>query len=178
MSDYFLGEIRMFGGNFAIKNWALCDGQLMSIVQNTALFSLIGTTYGGNGVQTFALPDLRGRIPVGQGTGQGLTPRTMGEIGGAEQETILLNEMPMHSHAFNATTTDATLSNVAPNVLTGKPTVNNSHLYASPGSAGTPTPLAPTVVGISGGSQSHNNIMPSLCVTFIIALTGIYPSRN
>src|SRR6185437_6635000 len=114
MSDYFVGEIRMFGGNFAIKNWAFCNGQFMSIAQNQALFSLIGTTYGGDGVRTFALPDLRGRLPIGQGQGIGLSPRTMGENAGSEQVTVLLNEMPLHSHAFNATADAATTSNVAP----------------------------------------------------------------
>jgi microcystin-dependent protein len=179
MSDYFLGEIRMFGGNFAIKNWASCNGQIMSIAQNSALFSLLGTTYGGNGMQTFALPDLRGRIPMGQGAGSGLTPRTMGEVGGNEQVTISLNQMPMHSHAFNVTADDATLANVASNALPAKPTLANAFFYVVPGSAPvTQHTLAPTVVGLSGGNQPHDNIMPSLCLTFIIALQGIYPSRN
>lgn len=179
MSDNFIGEIRMFGGNFAIKNWVFCDGQLMNIAQNTALFSLIGTTYGGNGVQTFGLPDLRGRIPVGQGQGPGLSNRTMGESSGSEQVTVTLNEMPIHSHTFNATTADATISSVGNTVLTGKPTASaKPTLYAEPGNAGAPVTLAPTVVGMNVGGQAHNNIMPSLCLTFIIALSGIFPSRN
>ena len=124
MSDYFLGEIRMFGGNFAIKNWAFCNGQLMSIAQNTALFSLLGTTYGGNGIQTFALPDLRGRIPMGQGNGPGLTPRIIGEVGGTEPVTVTLNQMPMHSHAFSVTADAATVAAVGPTVLPAKPTVS------------------------------------------------------
>ena len=103
MSDYFLGEIRMFGGNFAIQNWAFCNGQLMNIAQNTALFSLLGTTYGGNGIQTFGLPDLRGRVPMGQGNGPGMTLRAIGEVGGSESVTLTLNQMPMHSHALSAT---------------------------------------------------------------------------
>jgi microcystin-dependent protein len=179
MSDYFLGEIRMFGGNFAIKNWATCDGQLMSIAQNSALFSLLGTTYGGNGIQTFALPDLRGRIPIGQGQGAGLSPRSIGEVSGFEQVSVLLNQMPMHIHSFSATADDATVSNVGATVLTGKPTVANARLYAVPGAGPTtPVALAATVVAFAGGSQPHTNLMPSLCITFIIALQGIFPSRN
>ena len=179
MSDYFLGEVRMFGGNFAIQNWAFCNGQLMNIAQNTALFSLLGTTYGGNGIQTFALPDLRGRIPMGQGNGPGLTPRALGEVGGAESVTLSSNQIPLHSHQFNVTAADATLADVASNVLPAKPTAGNPFLYVVPGSVPiTSTSLAPTVVGMSGGNQPHDNIMPSLCLTFIIALTGIFPSRN
>jgi microcystin-dependent protein len=179
MSDNFLGEIRMFGGNFAISNWAFCNGQLLSIAQNQALFSLIGTTYGGDGVQTFALPDLRGRLPLGQGQGIGLSPRAMGEMAGVEQVTVLLNEMPLHSHGFNATADAATTAEVGPIVLPAQPTASSAFLYTVPGSSpGTPAILAPTVVGLDGGSQPHSNLMPSLCLTFIIALTGIYPSRN
>jgi microcystin-dependent protein len=179
MSDYFLGEIRMFGGNFAIKNWATCDGQLMSIAQNTALFSLLGTTYGGNGIQTFALPDLRGRLPLHQGQGPSLTNRTLGESGGVEQVTVTLNSMPMHSHSLFATLDNATLSNVAGNVLTGKPTVTGAFFYTVPGAAPTTSvQLAPTAIGFAGGSQPHTNLMPALCLTFIIALQGLFPSRN
>jgi len=179
MSNNFIGEIRMFGGNFAIQNWAFCNGQLMNISQNTALFSLIGTTYGGNGIQTFGLPDLRGRIPVGQGQGQGLSNRTIGESSGSESVTLGTNQIPLHSHTFNATADNATLANVAANALPATPTVANARFYAVPGTnPNIQDQLAPTVVGVSGGSQAHNNIMPSLCLTFIIALTGIYPSRN
>jgi microcystin-dependent protein len=178
MSDYFLGEIRMFGANFAIKNWATCDGQLLSISQNSALFSLIGTTYGGDGRTTFALPDLRGRLPIGEGQGPGLTMRTMGEKSGTEQITVTINQIPLHSHTFNATTADATVSDVGSTVLTGKPGSKNAHLYAVPGSAGSPTNLASGVVGFTGGNLPHDNVMPSLCLTFIIALTGIFPRRN
>lgn len=179
MSDYFLGEIRMFGGNFAIQNWAFCNGQLMNIAQNTALFSLLGTTYGGNGIQTFALPDLRGRIPVGQGSGPGLTTRTLGESSGTEQVTLSQIQMPMHNHTFSVTADNATLASVAPNALPATPTVANAKLYTIQGTVpNIPVSLAPTVVGMSGGNQPHDNIMPSLCLTFIIALTGIFPSRN
>jgi microcystin-dependent protein len=179
MSDYFLGEIRMFGGNFAIQGWAFCNGQLMSIAQNTALFSLLGTTYGGNGIQTFALPDLRGRIPMSQGQGPGTSSYTIGEVGGTENVTVMLNQMPLHTHQFFATADDATLPSVASNALTAKPTVTAGKFYAIPGAKpNTQDQLAPTVVGFSGGSLPHNNIMPSLCVTFIIALQGIFPSRN
>lgn len=180
MSDNFVGEIRMFGGNFAIRNWAFCNGQLMSIAQNQTLFALIGTTYGGDGVQTFALPDLRGRIPIGQGNAPGLTPRQIGESGGTENVTVLYTQMPLHSHPFFATAADATLPTPAGNALTGKPLGPSAALYAVPdnGTNPAPTPLAPTTVGNDGGNQSHPNIMPSLALSFIIALQGIFPSRN
>jgi microcystin-dependent protein len=179
MSDYFIGEIRMFGGNFAIQNWAFCNGQIMNISQNQALFALIGTTYGGNGVQTFGLPDLRGRIPVGQGQGPGLSSYAMGQMSGSEQVTVQLNQMPMHSHPFSVTADAATIATVGSTVLPAKPTVTNGLLYTITGAApNTPEPLAPTVVGMTGGNLPHDNIMPSLCLTFIIALTGIFPSRN
>jgi microcystin-dependent protein len=178
MSTYFLGEIRMFGGNYAIKHWAFCNGQLMSIAQNQALFSLIGTTYGGDGRTTFALPDLRGRLPMSQGQGPGLSNYVMGQSSGSENVTLTINEMPMHTHQFSATADNATTADIANNVLPGQPTTANSKLYAEPGNAGTPTPLAQSAVGLSGGNLPHSNLMPSLCVTFIIALQGMYPSRN
>jgi microcystin-dependent protein len=179
MSDYFLGEIRMFGGNFAIQNWAFCNRQLMNISQNSALFSLLGTTYGGNGIQTFALPDLRGRIPMGQGNGPGLTPRVIGEVGGSESVTLTVNQIPLHSHSFSVTAANATVAAVAGNVLPATPTAGTPLFYTVPGATpNTQVQLAPTVVGLSGGNLPHDNIMPSLCLTFIIALTGIFPSRN
>jgi microcystin-dependent protein len=179
MSDYFLGEIRMFAGNFAMRGWAMCNGQLLSINQYTALFSLLGTTYGGDGRVNFALPDMRGRVPVSWGSGPGLTPRTMGENSGSEAVTLTLNEIPLHSHQFSVTNTDATISDVSNTVLPGKATKSATpELYADPGTSGTATTLDATAVTPTGGSQAHPNIMPSLVLTFNIALQGIFPSRN
>lgn len=179
MADNFLGEIRMFGGNYAPANWALCNGQLLNIAQASALFSLIGTTYGGNGQTTFALPNLQGRIPISMGQGPGLSNRPIGQSSGTENVTLTANEVPIHSHTFSATADPATIANVGPTVLPAQPTVTGAKLYAvAGGKPNTPEALAPTVVGFSGGSQAHSNLMPTLCVTFIIALTGIFPSRN
>lgn len=179
MSDNFVGEIRMFAGNYAIQNWALCNGQLMAINQYTTLFALLGTTFGGDGRTTFALPNLQGRLPIGQGAGPGLSPRTLGEAAGTETVTVLTAQMPNHSHAFCATTAPATTSTVGSTVLLGQPTTGAApRLYTIPG--GTPNtqaPLDPAAVGTAGASQPHSNLMPSLCVTFIIALIGIFPSR-
>jgi microcystin-dependent protein len=181
MSDPFIGEIRTFGGNFAPKGWALCQGQLLAINQNQALFSLLGTTFGGNGMQNFALPNLQGRLPIGQGQGPGLTNRTLGEVGGSEAVTLLLTNLPTHSHMLNATKTPVSSASVGPTLLTGAPTATNTKFYALPSQTPpppTPFNLAGAACGISGQSQAHSNLMPSLCVTFIIALQGIFPSRN
>jgi microcystin-dependent protein len=180
MSNQYLGEIRMFGGNFAIKNWALCNGQTMSIQQNAALFSLLGTTFGGNGSTTFLLPDLQCRLPVGQGTGPGLTTRVIGENAGTENVTLTLQNLPMHNHMFNATTGNATFQNISNTELPGKiVTPATGHFYTI--NTGTPAPTMGSLnsqsIGFSGNGQPHPNLMPSLCVSFIIALLGIYPSR-
>ncbi len=124
MSDYFIGEIRLFAGNFAPRDWAFCEGQIMSIAQNTALFSLLGTQYGGNGQTTFALPDLRGRVPMHQGQGPGLSPRDIGEVSGSETVTLLSTQMPAHSHALRASTTAAAGSTPA-GALLGATSVNS-----------------------------------------------------
>lgn len=180
MSDNYLGEVRMFGGNFAIKDWAFCNGQLMSVNQNQALFSLIGTTYGGNGIQNFALPDVRGRLIANQGQGPGLPAMTLGEMGGSEQVTLTPPSLPTHTHSLNATLTDVTSSSINTDVLPGKPTAGaNPFFYTAPGS---PPPdmtmLAPGACMPAGDNLPHSNLMPSLCVTFIIALVGIFPTRN
>lgn len=181
MSDQYVGEIRMFGGNFAIKNWAFCNGQTMSITQNQALFAIIGTTFGGNGVSTFNLPDLRGRLPTGQGQGPGLSNYVMGESAGTENVTLLTQNLPTHNHAFNASTTNATVTNIANTVLPGKVvTPSTGHFYTV--NTGSPPPtmgnLNPQSAGMSGGNLPHSNLMPALCVTFIISLYGIFPTRN
>lgn len=176
MSEPFVGEIRMFAGNFAPRGWAFCDGQLLAVSQNDALFSLLGTIYGGDGRTTFGLPDLRGRIPLHAGTGPGLTPRRLGDKQGEEQVTLTVNQLPNHSHDWQATSTNAT--NASP---VGTPPVP----YAQPlntdvFSDGSPVtePFASSAIGNTGGSRSHSNLMPFLCVHFIIALFGIYPSRQ
>jgi microcystin-dependent protein len=181
MSDQFIGEIRMFGGNFAISGWALCNGQLLGIAQNTALFSLIGTTYGGDGQQTFALPNLQGRLPLHQGTGPGLSPRSMGEMAGTETVTLTLNQIPSHTHGALASTDQGSLNGPGPTAVPAKPvdTASTATLYVLPGTSPvTATPMAASSVGTTGGNESHGNMMPSLAVSFIIALVGIFPSRN
>jgi microcystin-dependent protein len=183
MTDFFLGEIQMFGFNFAPKGWAQCTGQLLPIQQNQALFALLGTTYGGNGTTTFQLPDLRGRLPMGQGIGPGLTPRVLGETSGQENHVLLSNENPRHTHQVN-TISNPTLAN---NTDTPGPTQFLAQTTFT-GTVGAATPIyvadaAPTIpmnVGAVGtvGGQPHPNLMPLLAINFCIALTGIFPSRN
>jgi microcystin-dependent protein len=180
MADPFLGEIRMVGWNFAANGWALCNGQLMSISQNNALFALLGTTYGGDGISTFALPNLQGRVPIHQGTGPGLSPYTMGESAGSEAVTLLVNQMPQHNHmvAVNnqagsvADPTNALLAQG--NSGAGRDPIATSN-FTSGAATGT---LAPAAISATGGNQPHANIQPFLCVNFIIALQGIFPSRQ
>lgn len=171
MAEPYIGEIRMFGGNFAPVGWEFCSGQLLSIAENEALFTLLGTTYGGDGQTTFALPDLRGRIPVHHGQGPGLTNRVMGETAGTEEVTLTLNQMPLHSHSLLADSGDAIMPQPNNNVL-GQ---SNSQTY----SGQTPnTALNAVALSDTGGSQPHNNMMPALCISFIISLYGIFPSQG
>lgn len=170
MSEPFVGEIRMFAGNFNPRGWAFCDGQLLAVAQNDALFSLLGTIYGGDGRTTFALPDLRGRLAIGESQGPGLSNRNMGASGGAEQ-VLLSQAQTAHGHDLVASSNPGDQSHANGNVLanTGGP---NSYV-----ASGATTPLGqPT--GNAGGSRPHSNIMPFLCINYIIALVGIYPSRN
>jgi microcystin-dependent protein len=167
----YIGQISMAGFNFAPRGWALCNGQILSIAQNTALFSLLGTTFGGNGQTTFALPDLRGRVPIHQGQGPGLTPRTMGEVSGSENVTLISQEMPMHNHLVNVTTQDSTAKNPNGGFLGG----TASPIYSPTANGAT---LNPQAVGLAGGNQPHNNMQPYLVISFMIALEGIFPSRN
>jgi microcystin-dependent protein len=171
MSEPFYGEIRMFGFNFAPRGWAFCNGQILPIAQNTALFSLLGTMYGGNGQTTFALPDLRGRVPIHQGQGPGLSNYTMGQVAGTETVTLTVNEMPQHIHqvAPPSSTNSANASRPTNNIPAG------GQFYTAPPGNGT---MAPFPSGIAGGSQPHQNIQPYLTVNFCIALEGIFPSRN
>ena len=179
--DQFIGEIRVFPYNFAPRGWALCNGQLMPISNNTALFSIIGTIYGGDGRATFALPDLMGRVVPGVGRGPGLSLWDPGQIGGENQVTLLETEMPAHSHMLTALNTSGTSgapdedSFLAKDVRGGGGAVN----YMSSDAALVPdTMMSPMVVTPSGGSQAHENRQPYLALNFCIAVDGIFPPRN
>jgi len=171
--EQFIGEIKFVGFNFAPAGWALCDGSLLRIANNTALFSLLGTTYGGDGVTTFALPDLRGRLPVGVGQGAGLTNRDLGQTGGAEQVTLTAEQMPAHSHSLNASSAVANSTSPGGNLLaeTKNP---GKETYSTAGASAT---LNPAAIGSAGSGQPHENMPPFLTLNCIIALTGIFPAR-
>lgn len=178
MSEPFVGEIRMFAGNFAPRAWALCDGQLLAVAQNDALFSLLGTFYGGDGRTTFGLPDLRGRVPMHRGDGGGLTPRSIGQKGGSETETLTVNEMPAHDHgkALQALETDATTHDASGRMFAKA--VGGSAYHTGSGRGQGPVAMAAGTLASSGGGGPHNNLAPTQCVHFIVALSGIYPSRS
>lgn len=172
MSEPFVGEIRMFAGNFAPRGWAFCDGQLLAVSQNDALFSLLGTIYGGDGRTTFGLPDMRGRIPIHAGHGPGLSERRLGAKGGAEKVTLTVNQLPSHTHPLQASTELAQQASPQGNVLARTLTFD-LYRQATPTSS-----MASSSITGTGGSRSHTNLMPFLCIHFIIALVGIYPSRH
>jgi microcystin-dependent protein len=176
MSDPFVAEIRIFAGNFAPLGWAECNGQIMSISQNTALFSLLGTTYGGDGKSTFALPNLQGCAPMQQGQGPGLSLRDLGETGGEQAVTLLQSEIPAHPHTVQATAGGGG-SSVPTNNAWASGAKGLGDLY-SPSNTQTNVQMSPLAVSPSGGSLPHNNMMPYLGVTFIIALQGVYPPRS
>jgi microcystin-dependent protein len=179
MVDEYLGAVKLFAGNFAISGYAFCAGQLLSISQNTALFSIIGTTYGGNGVQTFQLPDLRSRLPIGQGNGPGLTPRVIGEPGGVENVSLLPTNVPAHNHVFNGSTTPTTTVAAGPTVLPGALKSADGQFYTATGQAGlTLTLMNPNSVIPQGRNLPHNNVQPSMGINYLIALQGLFPSRN
>jgi microcystin-dependent protein len=174
MADPFVAEVRAFCFNFAPKGWAFCNGQIMPISQNTALFSLLGTYYGGDGKSTFALPNLMScRVPVGTGQGQGLSERYIGEVGGNPYVTLLESEMPLHPHSLNVTATPADVSSPTPTTAiartTGKPG------YVAPQNL---TALNVQTIGPSGGSLPHNNLMPYVVLSYCIALQGVFPPRG
>jgi microcystin-dependent protein len=177
MSNPYVASILMFAGNFAPRGYAFCDGQLLPIPSNTALFSLIGTYYGGNGTSTFALPNLQGQAAIGQGQGPGLSQYVIGESLGTTAETLLLTEIPSHNHSVQTAIANLASQN------TGVPSAATWLGDSSPGKAYT-TASSPTTafsnlaVGITGGGQSHNNVQPVLPVTFCICLQGVFPARN
>ncbi|RKR25994.1 microcystin-dependent protein [Acidovorax sp. 93] len=181
MSNPFLGEIRMFGGTFAPAGWAFCNGQLIAISQNSALFALLGTTYGGNGQTTFGLPDLRGRVPMGQGQGPGLSYRNLGEVTGIENVTLLSTNLPAHTHTVSlsspATTSLGTLMEPGPGAIPAASNQRNAQ-YAPSASANTQLPVSTGNTTSAGNNSPVSVMQPSLAVSFIIALQGIFPSRN
>jgi len=171
MSEPFIGEIRLFAGNFAPRGWALCAGRIMSIAQNTALFSLLGTSYGGDGLTTFALPDLQGRVPIGGGSGAGLTPRLVGEVGGSSSVSLLPTEIPAHTHTANCSSSQTTTQPEGAYWGSGG---RGTSVYASAPSVN----LAVNAASPAGGGTAHNNMQPYLGMTYIIALEGVFPSRS
>jgi microcystin-dependent protein len=169
MAQPYVGEIRMFAGNFAPAGWMFCEGQLLPISENDTLFNLIGTTYGGDGQSTFALPDLRGRIPIHQGSGF-----VLAENGGAETVTLTVNQIPAHTHPFLASANPASGSSPA-NQL---PAITQASTITPYGTDAPQVQLNASSIGTTGGSQPHNNFQPYLCVDFIISLFGIFPSQT
>jgi microcystin-dependent protein len=168
MAQPYVGEIRMFAGNFTPAGWMFCEGQLLPISENETLFQLIGTTYGGDGQSTFALPDLRGRIPIHKGNGN-----LLAETGGAETITLTVSQIPAHEHAFVGTSSTASATSPSNGVVASPSTLDLYRPAAVPNSNLAANALAPT-----GGTQPHNNFQPYLCVDFIISLFGIFPSPN
>jgi len=181
MSQPFVGEIRLCGFNFAPVGWALCNGQLLPISEYEVLFNLIGTTYGGDGVQTFALPNLQSRVPIHQGQGQGLGNYVIGQLGGSENITLNTQQLPMHNHSMNVTNAFGTVGSPNNGILgitnSGTPTAPTDGNLDFIGGAPDAT-LAASAIALSGGNQPHNNIQPCLVVNFIISLFGVFPSQN
>ena len=172
--DPFLAEIRIFAGNFAPRGWALCNGQLLPISQNTALFSLLGTMYGGNGQSTFALPNLQGAAPMHVGQGPGLSQRVEGEQGGEQAVTLLQTEMPAHTHGLLGTNQLQQLPDPSNHTLARA----NANAYLQAPGSGSFTQMSPSAIGISGSSLPHNNMPPYVTLNFIIALQGVFPQRS
>jgi microcystin-dependent protein len=173
MADPFVGEIRLVGFNFAPTGWAQCNGQLLPLSQNTALFSLLGTFYGGDGKSTFALPDLQGRAPLHQGQGPGLSEYTLGQENGVETITLLQSEFPAHTHAARALNDPAELQAPAPNRAMARSTSGFAYTTAAPD-----VTMSPQTLSLSGGSLPHNNLQPLLVMNYVIALQGIFPPRS
>ncbi|MGY4575323.1 phage tail protein [Bradyrhizobium pachyrhizi] len=174
MSESFVGEIRMFGGSFAPVGWNFCDGSLLAISQYDALFTLIGTTYGGDGQSTFAVPDLRGRLPIHAGTAGSGTTYVMGQTGGVENVTLTTQTIPQHSHAFIAAKQTGTGSNPQGNILDQTTGTIAMYIDGQPPDG----PMASGMLTNTGGNLPHSNLQPLLCITFIISLYGIFPSQG
>lgn len=174
--ESFIGDIRLFAGNFAPKGWMFCDGSLRSISSYETLFLLIGTNYGGDGQSTFALPDLRGRVPVGQGAGPGLSNRVLSQIYGSESVTLLTTQLPPHNHPFHAT--PAAASSAQPGGKLFARTGLDNIYGPAPKDGPQPQTLAANMVSPAGSSLPHDNIMPSMGLNYIIAFEGVFPSRN
>ena len=173
MSLPYVGEIRLFGGNFAINGWAFCNGQLIAISQNTTLFQLIGTTYGGDGVNTFALPDLQGRIPIHQGTLAGGSTYVMGQRSGTESVTLTTNQLPAHSHSVTGNSGNATTADPTNNFLATQPDLLEYTPQASINAT-----MKSNAISLNTGGQPHENRIPLLTVTYVISLFGVFPSQN
>lgn len=178
MSDNFIGEIRIFAGNYAPMYWAMCNGQSMNLQQNQALFSLIGTTFGGDGVNTFNLPDLRGRVVMGQGQGTGLTNRVLAQTGGTETVTLTQAQMPAHTHSFQVVSAPAAVTTNPSNAYFGVPPANVDLYTPSNATSVTKGAMDAAAVSYVGGNQAHSNTMPCQVLTYIIALMGTYPTRD
>lgn len=175
MSTPFVGEIRMFGFSRTPNGWQACDGSLLPISEYEVLFALIGTTYGGDGQTTFAVPDLRGRLPIHQGTGPGLSNYVIGQVGGSENVTLIQGQMPAHSHTLVATTAAATSLTPGPTLLPA--TVSGDHFYVNSITGNTPLAMSAQMLTPSGGTQPHENCMPTMTVQYCIAWEGIFPSQ-
>lgn len=175
MADPFVAEIRIFPFNFAPRGWAWCDGQLLPISQNTALFSLLGTTYGGDGKSTFALPDLQGSAPMHPGQGPGLSLHDLGETGGSETVTLIQSEIPVHTHTLRANFNTADINDPSPARALAR--ADTGFLYQSNTNANL-TQMSPNALSPAGGDQPHNNMMPYLTLYFNIALQGVFPPRT
>jgi microcystin-dependent protein len=173
----YIGEIRLFAGDFAPKSWAFCQGQILAIAQNTALFSIIGTYYGGNGVTTMALPDLRGRVPIGPGQGPGLPNVDMGEVSGSHDVTLITDNLPQHSHSVTVNDNTTGMATTGSGNYLNSKTESGESVTAS-GPPSSPAVLNPATIGNTGGNQPFSIMQPYLGLNYIICLYGIFPSRN
>lgn len=169
----YVGEIRMFAGNFAPNGWMFCEGQTLPISENEVLFQLIGTTYGGDGEETFNLPNLASRVPIHMGTGPDGATYQIGEMAGTEQETLTVQQIPSHTHPFTGSTSNGTQINPGGNVLAGSVSSVQPYIQDNPSVS-----LAASIVTPAGGSQPHENTQPFLCINFIISLFGVFPSQT
>lgn len=177
--DSMIGEIRMFGGNYAPEGWVMCDGSLLTIAQNEALFSLLGTTWGGDGRSTFGVPDLRGRVPVGAGPGPNRTNRVVGQTGGAENVTLQDANLPAHNHSFNISNVAGTTGDLGQGVMYSLPGTAGDVMYLqNSATVFNAVTLNDATVIPDGGNNSHANVMPGMAITFIMCTQGTYPTRN